>query len=350
MNRDNAMNSALPSDTEEGTPLSRTDVRYWRRRLIHRKYVELTRPEAAGHYAARIEASGASAFFPLGTADAPKAAANALKIYRTIRAEGWTAACNLFSREFTLALFWSHNPIACTYATLFTEPGGPAPLKELPAVSADNTRVCVVEADDAVRQTLVTWFNRLPGFVCSDALARAKDAFRTVNKGNADLVLFNRSMLEVQGGEFVARLRSRVPALPVFAFGIFEESDDIFISLTGVSGGYFLRRRPPLDILEPIAALRADRSISLEQIEAQIKRYFQNLFGNPVLSEDASELIPLTPREHEILNRLSKGYQDKEIADALGISAWTVHNHLKNIFRKLGAHTRTEAVIKYLQK
>jgi DNA-binding NarL/FixJ family response regulator len=58
----------------------------------------------------------------------------------------------------------------------------------------------------------------------------------------------------------------------------------------------------------------------------------------------------LTPREQEILEHLSRGYVDKEIAQRLGISAWTVHGHLRSLFRKLQVHTRTEAVVRYLQK
>jgi DNA-binding CsgD family transcriptional regulator len=41
---------------------------------------------------------------------------------------------------------------------------------------------------------------------------------------------------------------------------------------------------------------------------------------------------------------------DKEIAQALGISAWTVHGHIKKIFERLGVRTRTEAVVRYLEK
>ena len=61
------------------------------------------------------------------------------------------------------------------------------------------------------------------------------------------------------------------------------------------------------------------------------------------------KLAKLTPREHEILVFLSKGDLVKEIAGTLRISTWTVRGHVKRIFEKLEVHTRTEAVIKYLQ-
>jgi DNA-binding NarL/FixJ family response regulator len=58
----------------------------------------------------------------------------------------------------------------------------------------------------------------------------------------------------------------------------------------------------------------------------------------------------LTQRKRQILTCLQRGLHDKEIAAELGISPLTVHTHLKHIFEKLGAHTRTEAVVKYLEK
>lgn len=60
--------------------------------------------------------------------------------------------------------------------------------------------------------------------------------------------------------------------------------------------------------------------------------------------------MTLTSREQEILNHVSRGYLDKEIAHLLNISIWTVHNHVKNIYEKLGVHNRTEAALKLLQK
>jgi DNA-binding NarL/FixJ family response regulator len=51
-----------------------------------------------------------------------------------------------------------------------------------------------------------------------------------------------------------------------------------------------------------------------------------------------------------VLALVSKGCLDKEIAQAMGISVWTVRGHIKRIFEALNVRTRTEAVIRYLEK
>jgi DNA-binding NarL/FixJ family response regulator len=58
----------------------------------------------------------------------------------------------------------------------------------------------------------------------------------------------------------------------------------------------------------------------------------------------------LSKREQEILSYLAKGYLYKEIASHLSISVETVRTHLRNIYDKLHVRTRTEAVLKFLQK
>ena len=86
-----------------------------------------------------------------------------------------------------------------------------------------------------------------------------------------------------------------------------------------------------------------------EDFLLRVKYYFQELLQLHS-SHDNSELAKLTRREREVLELLSKGCVDKEIAQAMGISVWTVHGHIKKIFKRLNVRTRTEAVIRYLEK
>jgi len=241
--------------------------------------------------------------------------------------------------------------MACTYTTLYSmpselllqaEPGRPA-LKR-------SCRVSVIEPEEGVRRALALWIDRQPGFRCAQSFAAVKQAAGNLRADRAQLVLVNRDLIERPGSEKMDMLRELDPDVPVFSFGVYEESNYIFHSVTGVPGGYFLLRRQLRQLFDAIGPLARDPKLLPRLLKREIEKYFQGLFDLPEREEMEAELANLTNREREILLCLSKGFSDKQIAEALNISVWTVHGHVKNVFEKLGVHSRTEAVIKFLQK
>ncbi|MCX6320709.1 MAG: helix-turn-helix transcriptional regulator [Bacteroidia bacterium] len=83
---------------------------------------------------------------------------------------------------------------------------------------------------------------------------------------------------------------------------------------------------------------------SLPDMNMKVKESKQDI----VLNNRIDNKSALTNREHEIMEKLSEGLLYKEIADSLGLCLNTVKNHLKNIYPKLGAGNRSEAIIEYL--
>jgi DNA-binding NarL/FixJ family response regulator len=329
---------------------NRSDFRYWQERLVHSKYME-ARLTNCKEFSVRIEHEGLYQYFPLDTDQEAPAAARALMIHQTVLAEGWDRAFRRFPREVTVAIFWSHRPVACTYTTLFTfpnqDPPGPPPASD---PDWHRKSVLVIEPDVEVRRMLVFWFSRQPGFECAAGVADARAARECIGQKPPDLLLVNRALPEMPVAEFLESLREPWPDLPAFAYGIYQDSDQIFITLSGVTAGYIFRRRKPHEIFDPIRGSLRRRRFSGKEVCLLIRDYFQSLFGLTPPGDDTPGLSSLTAREQEILNHVSKGFLDKEIADALSISVWTVHNHLKHIYEKLNVHNRTEAVLKYLQK
>jgi DNA-binding NarL/FixJ family response regulator len=338
-------------DVNSKSDAKKKDVRHWKARLVHRKYTDLADPRTAGHFSARIEQDGTGCYFPLGSDDQTRAAVRAQEIYRCVQAEGWSSACARYSREFTFAVFWNSNPLLCTYTTLLTSPGNGAAARAPRSDEATKAlRLVIVEADDVVRGALAHWSRLVSGCVCVGTFASPRQAQAHLSRTRPNLVFFNRSLPEFQLNLATGEPNPRTLPFARFAFGIYETSDDIFISHTGVGHGYFLRRTPPAQVLAPILSAWSEGSPALNRVLRQTRDYFQDLIVGTPGAMPPGEKAELTPREEEILLRLSKGYQDKQIADAFDISAWTVHNHIKNIFKKLGVHSRTQAVIKHLQR
>ena len=328
--------------------LLKGDLTYWEQRLIQRRYRE-ARLAADAEHSVRIEHDGAYAYFPLDSNEPKPAAAKARDIHQTILARGWMAAFERFEREITFAIFWSENPAAVTYTTLFTLLREP-PATGLPAVVGDRLRkpLTVLEPDPTAHACLRYWLDRQPGFACPAVYGTAGAALEALDHKPPALVLVNRVAPDIN--QLTERLRARWPGLPVFPYRIHEDSDQIFISISGVSGGYIFRRRLPTALLDPLQPAALARTLTAAEAGHHIRNYFQNFFGDPEAASQPLAPVALTNREQEILNHISRGYLDKEIANLLNISIWTVHNHVKNIYDKLGVHNRTEAVLKYLQR
>jgi len=136
----------------------------------------------------------------------------------------------------------------------------------------------------------------------------------------------------------------------VLEHGVYADSDAIFASVSGVSRGYFLKRQPPAALLEPLLKGLPEGPVRQRpEAERLVRRYFQATL-EPADAGGEGPGPAFSVREIQVLDLLGRGCSDKEIGSELGISVWTVHSHLKRIFAKYGVRTRTEAVVRHLQK
>jgi len=331
------------------TPATELDSEYWRGRLIHRRYPEPATPNDERTLSVRIENFGVSRYFPLGTRDENAAAALALDIHQVVASQGWGIANQKFARELTLAFRWLEDPLAWTYTTLHTRTTGNEGQKLNPSQPKTAKRtIAIIEPDASIRLALAACANSQDGFSCCAAHASVTEALREISHRRIDLVITNYALPDQPGVNCLKALQKEKPGLVGLLYSVFEDSDQLFKSTPGGAGGYMLKRTPPHRIFDPIAETTGP--LTREVIAVKIREYFQRLIATMPSGPSALDMAKLTPREQEILALLAKGDLAKEIADSLGISIWTVHGHVKSIFEKLNVHTRTEAVVKFLQK
>ncbi|MEI6340684.1 MAG: response regulator transcription factor [Verrucomicrobiota bacterium] len=285
---------------------------------------------------------------PLGTRDEARARRSGRELALAVKSDGWGKPGAGVVREFTWALFWMDAPLACTYTTLFTRMDDASPL---PGDARRRMRLAVVEPDEEFRKAMVEALSRVPG--CSVAGHARITGLATAQAGAmAEVVLVNRAHAEARVEALPSATRAEGNPL-VFAFGLYPTSDHIFMSFSGLDAGYLLRRRPLGALLEPLDGAFVGGRLERSEARGAIRRYCQGLFSDSPGSAGArgdAGRVPLTLRERQVLSALQRGLHDKEIAAELGISPLTVHTHLKHVFDKLGARTRTEAVMKFLEK
>jgi DNA-binding NarL/FixJ family response regulator len=217
----------------------------------------------------------------------------------------------------------------------------------LPA-NPNRQRVLVVELDAGIRRALCWSIDQQAGFgsIPCDSVESFTHAL-ALHKPR--MVLLNHNLAGRIGFKSTGTIAPIQPGVPALTYSVHVDGDQMFVSTPGGASGYLVKRVKPDRLLEPILSVTSRSELMTEDFLLRVKYYFQELLQLHSV-HDNSALAKLTRREREVLALLSKGFVDKEIAQAMGISVWTVHGHIKKLFKQLNVRTRTEAVIRYLEK
>jgi DNA-binding NarL/FixJ family response regulator len=206
-----------------------------------------------------------------------------------------------------------------------------------------SIRVALVEDNAEFRRRLARYLDGAPGFRCVCACASAEEALRQLPPLAPDVVLMDIQLPGTSGIACTVRLRRLLPATAILMLTVFEDTERVLEALKAGACGYLLKRTAPSQILEAIS----DVARGGAPMTSEIARKVVESFRGPKRTPDVD---PLTGREEAILQSLSKGLLPREAAAELGMTYETLRTHLKHIYDKLHARSRTEAVLKYLDR
>ncbi len=158
-----------------------------------------------------------------------------------------------------------------------------------------------------------------------------------------DVVLMDIDMPGMNGIEAVWKLKKHWPEIKILMLTVFEDDEKIFGAIKAGANGYLLKKDSPQKILDAVEAVYKGESPMNGMIAAKVLDYFQHQQQKDKELDESH----LTEREKEILQLLIQGNSYKEIAGTLFISVETLNSHIKNIYRKLNVHSRSELAARY---
>ncbi len=158
-----------------------------------------------------------------------------------------------------------------------------------------------------------------------------------------DVVLMDIDMPGMNGIEAVWQLKKTWPELKIIMLTVFEDDEKIFGAIKAGANGYLLKKDSPQKIIDAILGVVNGESPMNGMIATKMLDFFQK--KNRTMSE--LEESNLTQKEKAILQLLVRGNSYKELASAIHISVETLNTHIKNIYRKLNVHSRSELAAKY---
>src|SRR2546429_9034498 len=200
-------------------------------------------------------------------------------------------------------------------------------------------RVLVVDDSVLPRVAARAMLNVASGFrLCGEA-SSGQEALTAAASLNPDLVLMDVHMPGMDGPDTTRALLAKQPKVRIVAWTVSEASDDLLRMMQAGCSGYVLKDAGPQELERALlAAIRSETPVPRKMIPEVLRRIGEN---TPL---SRAPTTPLTSREMQILRGAAKGHTSKKLAQDTGLAVPSVETHLRNIFRKLGASNRGEAV------
>ncbi len=202
------------------------------------------------------------------------------------------------------------------------------------------TRVIVVDDQALVREGLVTMLELIPGIEVVGAAGDGVEAIDLVERIEPDVALMDLRMPLLDGVEATRRIRANHPGTQVIVLTTHADDSSILGAIQAGARGYLTKHSGGKAIREAIETVMQGNPVLEPMVQARVLETLAR--GQPF--QHASLPDGLTPREGEVLTLIAAGLANQEIARKLFISEGTVKTHINNLFGKIGARDRAQAV------
>ncbi len=205
-----------------------------------------------------------------------------------------------------------------------------------------KTRILLIEDNRLLREGIAAMLKEHGGF---DVVARTKDgeSLRELREADTmpDIVLLDLGLEKADRLKLMARLREEFPAVKVVAMDILPDEVDIVEFVKAGGAGFILKSAALEDYIDTIRAVAEGHRVLPPAMTTSL---FTQIVKSALTSgaDMSDKPWQLTAREREIIDLISEGLSNKEIASRLHIATHTVKSHVHNILEKLALGSRLQ--------
>jgi DNA-binding NarL/FixJ family response regulator len=211
------------------------------------------------------------------------------------------------------------------------------------------SKIRILLADDhtVMRAGLRLLLERQPDMA---VVGEAEDGRRTVELADTekpDVIVMDIAMPSLNGIEATRQIAAKRPETAVVILSMHSDESYIMRALKAGAKAYLLKDSAEADLIRAVHAVREGKSFFSPAVSKMLlEDYVRQLEQRG--EEDSYEL--LTSREREILQLLAEGRSNKDVANMLNLSLYTIETHRSHILQKLGLHTIPDLILYAVRK
>lgn len=215
--------------------------------------------------------------------------------------------------------------------------------------------IIIVDDHPVFRQGLRDILETDPNIHVIGQAASGEAAVEMILANEPDVVLMDINLPDTNGLQITRQVKASRPEIKVIVITGYDDVEQAFHAIRAGANAYCAKDITPESLIGAIYAVREGKYVVEERHmdETEVFQWVEDKIGSidgRLMTDHEDSFVPLSPREMEILEYVTHGRSNKEIAFALGISHQTVKNHMTAILRKLQVDDRTQAAVYALSR
>jgi two-component system response regulator NreC len=211
----------------------------------------------------------------------------------------------------------------------------------------NETRILLADDHSVIRSGLKLVLERQPDFKVVAEAGDGREAVKLAEATRPHVAVLDIAMPNLNGIEAAHQMMASVPGISVVILSMHSDEGYVLRALKAGARAYLLKESAEGDLIAAVRAVRAGKAFFSPAISRLlVEDYMRQLHDRAI--EDSYEL--LTPREREILQLLAEGKTNKDVANMLNLSVYTVDTHRGNLMEKLNLHSLPELILYAVRK
>ena len=198
-------------------------------------------------------------------------------------------------------------------------------------------RILVADDHGIVRSGIRLLLERQPDLTVVAEAADGVEAVEAALSARPNLCILDVGMPRMTGLQAAREIRSHLPDVRVLMLSMHDDEHYLYEALKAGASGYVLKREADQDLVGAVRAVGRGEAFLTNAAERSIIRQWMADGGE-------GPVIPLTPREEEVVKLIAEAYTNSQIAQILHLAEKTVESHRANLLRKLGMRDRVQLV------
>jgi DNA-binding NarL/FixJ family response regulator len=208
-------------------------------------------------------------------------------------------------------------------------------------------RILLADDHTVIRKGLRLLLESQPGFKVIGEAADGRETVAQAELHQPDVVVLDVAMPTLNGIEAARQISAKLPQTAIVFLSMHSDESYVLKALKSGAKAYLLKDSAEYDLINAIRAVSEGKAFFSPAISKMLmEEYMRQMQEREV--EDSYDL--LTTREREVLQLLAEGKTNKEVAQILNLSLYTVETHRGNILQKLNLHSGAELILYAVRK